>query len=238
MISQIQTKLKILQKQNKFKTFFFNYYEKLNTCSDPFSTEKFNIFFSSQFLDKIPKISSNFDKKLLNSPIVLAELKNALSKLNKSSTGGPDGISAKLLAWFSGICPNLILKAINEQMLTGNSENKEVNNRNMIFIPKPSDQIDIKRYRPISLLNTLFRLGDICLTQRLTNIIEKFNIFSHNTYAYRKSFSIPDAILTLCSTIENIKCSKTKVCIIQTDIEAGFDSVSRSHIKQVLKILA
>ena len=70
---------------------------------------------------------------------------------------------------------------------------------------------------------------------RQSRMIEESNIFSHNTYAYRRSFSIPDAILTLCSTIENIKCSGTRTCIIQTDIGAGFDTVSRSHIKEVLK---
>ena len=84
-------------------------------------------------------------------------------------------------------------------------------------------------------MNTLYRVADICLTQRLNYVLESSNIFSHNTYAYRKSFSIPDAILTLCTTIENIKLSNKKVCIIQTDIEAGFDSVSRSLIKKILE---
>ena len=134
-------------------------------------------------------------------------------------------------------CPNLILKALNEQMCIGDTKDKPINDRNIIFIPKPSDRIDIKKYRPISLLNTLYRLCDICLTQRITCVIEESNIFSHNTYAYRRSFSIPDAILTLCSTIENIKCSGIRTCIIQTDIEAGFDTVSRAHIKQVLKLI-
>ena len=171
----------------------------------------------------------------LNSPIGLEELLNATSRLNKSSCGGPDGISAKLLAWFIERCPNLILKALNDQMCLGDTKDKPINDRNIIFIPKPTERTDIKRYRPISLLNTLYRLCDICLTQRITCMIEDSNIFSHNIYAYRRSFSIPDAILTLCSTLENIKCSGTKTCIIQTDIEAGFDTVSRSHIKEVLK---
>ena len=96
-------------------------------------------------MEKIPKITDKDVTKALDAPIGLAELQNALSKLNKSSAGGPDGISSKLLDWFANICPNLILKAINEQMLTGKSEEKEVNNRNIIFIPKPSDRIDIKK---------------------------------------------------------------------------------------------
>ena len=78
-------------------------------------------------------------------------------------------------------------------------------------------------------MNTLYRVADICLTQRFNFVLESSIIFSHNTSAYRKSFSIPDAILTLCTTIENIKLSNTKVCNIQKD------SVSRSLIKKVLE---
>ena len=167
----------------------------------------------------------------------MVELTNAISKLNKGSCGGPDGISAKLLEWFLEQCPNLTLKALNDQMCLGETQDKPINDRNIIIIPKPSDRIDIKRYRLITLLNTLYRLCDICLTQRITRVIEQSNIFSHNTYAYRRSFSIPNAILTLCSTIENIKCSRIKTCIIQTDIEAGFDTVSRAHIREVLKLI-
>ena len=188
-----------------------------------------------QLLENINKLDSANVKQKLNLPISIAELRNSISKLNKSSCGGPDGISSKLLECFSKICPNLILKAINEEMFSGNSNGKAVNKRTIIFIPKPTDRLDIKKIRPISLLNTLYRVADICLTQRLNYVLESSNIFSHNTYAYRKSFSIPDAILTLCTTIENIKLSNTKVCIIQTDIEAGFDSVSRSLIKKVLE---
>ena len=230
------SKSKIIFNSTEIEDFFFHHYKDLNTRIDPFSLPNFNDFFPSDFLSKIPKFNSKFNKAL-DSPISMEELINATSRLNKRSCGGPDGISSKLLEWFIEQCPNLILKALNDQMCIGDTKDKPINDRNIIFIPKPSDRIDIKKYRPISLLNTLYRLCDICLTQRITRVIEDSNIFSHNTYAYRRSFSIPDAIITLCSTIENIKCSGIKTCIIQTDIEAGFDTVSRGHIKEVLKLI-
>ena len=125
------------------------------------------------------------------------------------------GISSKLLQWFIRQCPNLTLKALNDHMCVGDTKDKPISDRKIIFIPKLTERIDIKRYRPISLLNTLYRLCDICLTQRITCMIKESEIFSNNIYAYRRFFSIPDAILTLCSTIENIKCSGTITCIIQ-----------------------
>ena len=91
---------KLITETDKIQNFFFNYYEKLNTKPDPFSTAKFNDFFPMQLLEKINKLDSNNVKQKLNLPISIAELRNSISKLNKNSCGGPDGISSKLLEWF------------------------------------------------------------------------------------------------------------------------------------------
>ena len=68
-------------------------------------------FFPSDFLSKIPKFDSKYNKDL-DAPIGMEELINATARLNKSSCGGPDGISSKLLKWFIGQRPNLTLKAL------------------------------------------------------------------------------------------------------------------------------
>ena len=108
-------KSKVIFNSNEIEDFFFHYYKDLNTRIDPFSITNFNNFFPNDFLIKIPKFNSKF-KKDLDSPISMVELTNAISRLNKGSCGGPDGISAKLLEWFIVQCPNLTLKAINDQM--------------------------------------------------------------------------------------------------------------------------
>ena len=144
------TQSKIIFNSTKIEDFFFLYYKDPNTMVDPFSHPNFNNFLTSKYLD-------------LDSPISIEELINATSRLNKGSCGGPDGISSKLLEWFIEQCPNLILKALNDQMCLGDIKDKPIKDRKKIFIPKPSDRIDIKRYRPISLLNTLYRLCDIYL---------------------------------------------------------------------------
>ena len=63
----------------------------------------------------------------------------------KVAGGGPDGISSKVLEWFSKICPNLILEAINQQMLSGNSENKPVNERTIILYPNQVIGLTLKK---------------------------------------------------------------------------------------------
>ena len=124
-------KSKTIFKSSDIEDFFYTYYKDLNTRPDPFSTYNFNNFFPSDFLSTIPKFDSKYNDDL-NSPIGFEELLNATSRLNKSSCGGPDGISAKLLAWFIERCPNLILKALNDQMCLGDTNDKPINDRNII----------------------------------------------------------------------------------------------------------
>ena len=100
---------------SEIEDFFHIYYKDLNTRPDPFLPSKFTSFFPSDFLSKIPKFDSKYNNDL-NSPIGMEELINATARLNKKSCGGPDGMSSKLLAWFIEQCPNLTLKALNDQI--------------------------------------------------------------------------------------------------------------------------
>ena len=47
---------KLITKTDKIQNFFLNYYEKLNTNPDPFTTAKFNDFFPTQLLKKTNKL--------------------------------------------------------------------------------------------------------------------------------------------------------------------------------------
>ena len=125
---------KIIFNSTEIEDLFFFYYKDLNTRKDPFSLHNFNDFFTSDFLNKIPKFNSSFNNDL-DSPISMVELINAKARLNKSSCGGPDGISAKLLEWFIEQCPNLILKALNDQMFLGDTKDKPINDHNIINRP-------------------------------------------------------------------------------------------------------
>ena len=60
---------KLIAETDKIQSFIFNYYKKLNTNHDPFSTAKFNDFFPMQLLENIKKLDSANVRQKLDLPI-------------------------------------------------------------------------------------------------------------------------------------------------------------------------
>ena len=215
---------------------FFSHFQSILECRDPFDIDQFKRF-SHPILSKIGRIteedSSNFEL-----PISPQELKLALEKLNSSSCGGPDGVSVQLLKLIHEYCPGLILYAINHELLEGRCKGKKIMDRKIIFIPKPqSTKKDIKRFRPISLLNILYRLADTCVGNRISSSLDRGNVLPSYVSAYRKGFSVVDSILTLRCFIENAQANDKKMVMIQYDISAAFDKCSKLLIVEILKLL-
>ena len=136
-------------------------------------------------------------------------------------------MTGKLLRVLHSICPRLLLKAINCEVLKGDCQGKLIMRRNLIFIPKNIEQITIKRHRPISLLNSSLKLADTCIVQRLVLGLQNGNILPPCMSAYRKGHSICDANLSLQTFIDNCKYTGKKMIIMNFDITAAFDKCSQ-----------
>ena len=237
IIRQFQMKNgKITHDSYEIEKEFHSHYKDLLECQDPFNKEAFSAFIGPM-MDKLGRITeddyNNFDK-----PISLQELKIAITKMNLLSCSGPDGVSGKLLELLHSICPRIILFAINNELCEGLCQGKEIMQRRIIFIPKPnSEKINIKRFRPISLLNLNLRLADTCITRRLTAGLERGKILPSFVSAYRKGHSVVDAIISLQCFIENAKITGRRMAMISWDISGAFDKCSKLMILEILRIL-
>ena len=185
---------------------------------------------------KFKQISES-DKKCFQREISVGELAIAISKIRSESCAGPDGISGKLLRVLHSICPRLLLKAINCEVLKGECEGKLIMRKNLIFIPKNIEQITIKRHRPISLLNSCLKLADTCIVQRLVLGLQNANILPPSMSAYRKEHSICDANLSLQTFIENCKHTGRRMVIVNFDITAAFDKCSQKLVLECIRLL-
>ena len=88
--------------------------------------------------------------------------------------------------------------AINMEILKGGCVDKEIMLRKLIFIPKPNyDKITIKRFRPISLVNSLFKVADNCVVSRIVSGLENAKTLPPYMSAYRSGHSTTDAIISL-----------------------------------------
>ena len=215
---------------------FFNHYKNILEAPDPFCPQAFYDFVNP-ILDKFGRISEE-DRRSFNYPISLQELKLAIGKIKANVCAGPDGVTGKLIIFVHSICPRLVHYAINMEILKGGCVDKEIMLRKLIFIPKPNyDKITIKRFRPISLVNSLFKVADNCVVSRIVSGLENAKTLPPYMSAYRSGHSTTDAIISLQCFINNANMTGRKLVILNWDVSAAFDKCSRLMVQEILRIL-
>ena len=214
---------------------FFEHYKNILEAPDPFCQQAFYAFVNP-FISKFGRVS-DVDRESFQSPISLQELNHAIKKINSNSCPGPDGVTGRLLSFIHKICPRLFCHAINYELFAGKCEGKDIMLRRLIFIPKPTDKITIKRFRPISLLSSFYKLGDSCAVNRLVSGLQNAKIFPPYMSAYRPGFSTLDSILSLQTFIDNANHTGRKLVILNYDVSQAFDRCSRLMVQEVLRIL-
>ena len=214
---------------------FYEHFKNILEASDPFCKQTFYEFVNP-FIDKFGLINDD-DRASFQVPISMQEVKYAIGRVKSDVAPGPDGVTGSLIKLLHNICPRLFCKVINEEILTGSCKGKDIMLRKLIFIPKPTQKITIKRFRPISLLNVLFKLGDSCVVNRLVIGLQNAKIFPSFMSAYRAGFSTIDSILSLQTFIDNAIHTSRRLVILNWDVSQAFDRCSRLMVQEVLKIL-
>jgi hypothetical protein len=107
-----------------------------------------------------------FDRQLS-----LNELDLALSKINDKSAGGLDGIPTKFIKKFWSFLRHPLLNYANFSINHG-SLTQSFNSAGIRLIPKKGDVTKIKNWRPISLLNVIFKIISKAVDLRLQRITD------------------------------------------------------------------
>ena len=104
----------------------------------------------------------------------------------------------------------------------------------IVLIPKPNKPRNlIKSYRPITLLNVCYKIISATIANRLKTVPQY--LIDSSQSAYLRGRFIGDNIRLIYDIIQFAKLEKTSGILMSLDIEAAFDSVSWSFIREVLK---
>ena len=104
--------------------------------------------------------------------ILLEELKSILKMLKDRKAVGPDGINAELLKFGGPYLENLLLKMFNN-IIRSNEFPKDFNLSEIVTIFKKGDAADCGNYRPISLLNHVYKILMQIIYKRIANTLSE-----------------------------------------------------------------
>ncbi|GJZ58750.1 putative RNA-directed DNA polymerase, eukaryota, reverse transcriptase zinc-binding domain protein [Tanacetum coccineum] len=178
----------------------------LNFYKDKFSCHDSSINFPS-FLNANHLSDSNCAH--LDAMVSLEEIKQAVWDCGSQKAPGPDG--------FSFMFP----PGVNSSFFT--------------LIPKVTNPLYIKDFRPISLIGFQYKIVAKILANRLSKVID--SIISHEQSAFVSGRQILDGPLILSEVIDWYKKRKKKLLLFKVDFEKAFDSLSWRFLDHVMNQL-
>lgn len=172
------------------------------------------------------------DKYMLDAPIQLEEINIALKQMNKSKTPGVDGLTPEFYLQFWPWLARPIHHLFTE---ITKRKNLHQSAKEGIFslLGKPGkDPLRVPNWRPITLLNTDYKLYAKVLANRLLHVLPY--IIHPDQSGYMKGRSISDNILDLLSIIEHCDKYQQPALLVSVDFQRAYDSVSIKALEQIM----
>ena len=165
--------------------------------------------------------------------ITMQECVDTLKTMKNNKTPGTDGFPSEFYKFFFKDIGQFLLKSFNFSFQSGKMS---MDQRRAIInlIPKKNqDPLFLKNWRPISVLNTDYKLLAKCLALRLRKVLSE--IISCDQTGFIKGRYIGENIRLALDMIQYTNDSDVPGFILLADIEKAFDKLEWSYMFQTLE---
>ena len=175
---------------------------------------------------------SEIDKEKLELPITKDELNIALNKSKNNKSPGLDGYSPEFYKCFWTQIGDFFLDCINNNFKNGYLTVTQLQGV-ITCLPKGGKARNLlNNWRPISLLNTSYKLISLCITNRIRPLLNK--IISPEQKGFLENRSIADCTRIINDIIEETEAQDKSGLILLVDFQKAFDSLSWKFIEEAL----
>ncbi|KAK1692879.1 hypothetical protein QYE76_009576 [Lolium multiflorum] len=161
-----------------------------------------------------------------------SELEAIVKDMKTDTAPGPDGFP---VVFFKRFWPQVklgILHILNDFVL-GRIDISRLNFGILSLIPKVPGADQITQYRPIALINVIFKIVSKAYASRLDPVAHR--ILSPNQTAFVKGRNILDGPLTLLEIIHDLRRRKHNGVLLKLDFEKAYDRVNWDFLGEVLR---
>ena len=201
--------------------------ENLAKIFVPYTDDSFdNEFFyeTNQFCNTDQLFDYSYEE-YYDCDFVMVELEVALEQLKIKSAPGPDTVNNRILKNLGRNGKKFLLFLINKSFKE-NSIPSSWKIAKMKMIPKkPHDQHNINNYRPISLTNSIAKIVERVIKNRLTDFLDSNNLISKYQSGFRANRSSIDNLFFFSQKCLLNFYKKQKIGGIVFDIEKAFDKI-------------
>lgn len=211
----------ILNMQAKF-------YENLYCARQPETEEAMHNYLAE--IDT-PKLTAN-EKDECEGLLTFEECYAIIKTFKNNKAPGNDGIPIEFYKKFFSIFGQIMVRSFNESFEHGElttSQRQAV----ISLLDKGKDRTLLKNWRPISLLNTDYKIATKAIANRFIKFLPK--LIDPNQVGYIKGRNITDNIRTTIDIINYLKDKEQPGVIINIDFEKAFDSVNWNFMLSTLE---
>ena len=181
----------------------------------------------------LPTQLTQEEKDYLDLPLTKEEIDKALSQQKSNKSPGLDGYSAEFFKKFWPQLGHYFMECLNECFLTGNLTCSQSQGL-ITCLPKTGKARNLlKNWRPISLLNTTYKIISLCITNRLRPILDR--IISQEQKGFLQGRTIADCTRLMYDIIWECEYKNKDGLILLVDFQKAFDSLSWKFINETLQ---
>ena len=169
----------------------------------------------------------------LNLPITIETIKNALDRLPCKKTPGIDGLPKELYTTYWKDIGPLFLEMVHE--VQKGKIPKSLLKAATVLIYKKGDRTKIENYRPISLLNTDYKIIAKILSIRLTSVLRL--IIHPDQSGFVRGRSIQDTLYTILDTFDHCNTLNRSAYLFLLDLRKAYDTLDRTFLFKALSHL-
>jgi hypothetical protein len=159
------------------------------------------------------------------------ELDEVLLSMKPDSAPGPDGFPVLFFKKFWGILRGPILHLLNDFTL-GRMDIARLNFGIISLIPKVKGADLIKQFRPIALINIIFKFVAKAFAIRLAPLAHR--TIDRSQSAFIKGRCLHEGVLALHEITHELRVRKLKGLILKLDFEKAYDRVNWEFLREVL----
>lgn len=191
--------------------------------------EYYTTLFDSKKNVRLGELEEN-DEDIPN--VLISEVREAIKSLKNDKAPGPDGITNEVLKAGEFTLWKVLAKLFDECI-----EQEDVptqwKSSTTVIIPKKGDREDLKNYRPIALLPTVYKVFTKVLLNRMSRQLDEGQ--PREQAGFRSGYSTLDHLQSINQVLERCRECQIPLCIVFVDYEKAFDSI---EINAVINALA
>jgi len=214
LMSTIQKDEEVFTELAQVRKIFIQHFKKLYTSQESPVYELASL--------ELKKLTPEMIAKL-EEPVTLEEIKDALNSCDISKAPGYDGFNIKCIKHVWPIIGAEVSNFILQFFETGHLP-PSINITWVTLIPKKNVATEVRDYRPISMVGSIYKLIAKILSKRLREVLPELIGEAQTTFI--KGRQILDGALIANETVHWLKRKKKLGVLIKLDFKKAYDTLS------------